>query len=147
MNAVIFIDGAASVALLVIFSAIFWFTKIDWRKPEVAAVLISFMAFFGMFFDARGNPIYNMPLTWLFGSPGSHMKIREIVSYGGGSTGVNYEFQLIDIYGAVERYVSGWIVIPFRFVEYLVVMSAVVSIITIIRKHSGGDWLPDNARE
>jgi hypothetical protein len=75
------------------------------------------------------------------------MQIREIVSHGGGSTGVNYDFQLINIYGAIERSISGWIVIPFRFFEYLVVLSVVVSIITFIRNRSGSNWLPDNARE
>jgi hypothetical protein len=147
MYGVIFIDGVASAVLLVVFSAIFWFTKVDWRKPEAAAIMISFMAFTAMFFDSRGNPLYNQPLAWIFGSPGSHMQIREIVSHGGGSTGVNYDFQLINIYGAIERSISGWIVIPFRFFEYLVVLSVVVSIITFIRKRSGSNWLPDNARE
>lgn len=147
MQAVIFVDGAASIALLAIFSAIFWFTRLDWRRPELTAVTISVMSFVGMFMDSRGNPLYNQPLAWLFGSRGSHVGIREIVSHGGGSTGVNYEFQIVNAYGAVERLVSGWIVIPFRFVEYLAVLSLVVTAITLLRKASGSDWLPDNARE
>jgi len=86
-------------------------------------------------------------LVWLFGSPGSHLQIKEIVSHGGGSTGVNYEFQIVNLYGAIERTISGWFVIPFRFVEYLIVLSIVTTIITIIRNRSGSNWLPDNARQ
>ncbi len=97
-------------------------------------------------FDSRGNPIYNQPLVWLFGSPGSHLQIKEIVSHGGGSTGVNYEFQIVNLYGAIERTISGWFVMPFRFVEYLIVLSIVSTIITVIRNRSGSNWLPDNAR-
>lgn len=147
MQAVIFVDGFASILLLVICSAIFWFAKIDWRRPEAAAIVISFMSFVGMCVDSRGNPIYNKPLAWIFGSQGSHVKVNEIVSHGGGSTGVNYDFQIMSLHGAVERSISGWLVMPMRFVEYLIVLSIAVTIITTIRNHSGRNWLPDNARE
>ncbi|KAB2690619.1 hypothetical protein F9K82_01295 [Brucella pseudogrignonensis] len=147
MYGVIFIDGVASVFLLAVCSAIFWFSKVDWRKPEAAAIMISFMSFTAMFFDSRGNPVYNQPLVWLFGSPGSHLQVKEIVSHGGGSTGVNYEFQIVNLYGAIEHTISGWFVIPFRFVEYLIVLSIVTTIITVIRNRSGSNWLPDNARQ
>jgi len=147
MYGVIFIDGVASIFLLAVCSAIFWFSKVDWRKPEAAAIMISFMSFTAMFFDSRGNPVYNQPLVWLFGSPGSHLQIKEIVSHGGGSTGVNYEFQIVNLYGAIERTISGWFVIPFRFVEYLIVLSIVTTIITVIRNRSGSNWLPDDARQ
>ena len=144
---VIFIDGVASIFVLMVCSAIFWFTKVDWRKPEATAIMISFMSFVGMCLDSRGNPIYNQPFAWLLGSRGSHLQIKEIVTHGGGSTGVNYEFQVINLYGANERTISGWFVIPLRFVEYLIVLSIAATIITVIRNRSGRNWLPDNARE
>lgn len=144
---VIFIDGVASIILLVIFAVVFWRTKVDWRKPEAAAIMISFFSFIGMCVDSRGNPIYNQPLVWLFGSKGSHLNIREIVSHGGGSTGVNYEFQIVNLYGAIERAISGWLVMPFRFFEYIVVLSLLVTLITAIRRRRGAEWLPDNARD
>ncbi|WP_343313121.1 hypothetical protein AAIB41_09705 [Brucella sp. BE17] len=144
---VIFIDGVASIILLMIFSIVFWRTKIDWLKPEAAAIMISFFSFIGMCVDSRGNPIYNQPLVWLFGSNGSHLNIREIVSHGGGSTGVNYEFQIVNLYSAIERSISGWLVMPFRFVEYIVVLSLLVTLITVIRKRRGADWLPVNATD
>jgi hypothetical protein len=147
MQAVIFVDGFASILLLVICSAVFWFAKIDWRRPEAAAIVVSFMSFVGMCVDSRGNPIYNLPLAWIFGSQGSQVKVNEIVSHGGGSTGVNYDFQIVSLHGAIEHSISGWLVMPMRFVEYLIVLSIAVTIITIIRNHSGRNWLPDNASD
>ncbi|NKC52154.1 hypothetical protein HED63_25435 [Ochrobactrum cytisi] len=121
--------------------------KIDWRRPEAAAIVVSFMSFVGMCVDSRGNPIYNLPLAWIFGSQGSQVKVNEIVSHGGGSTGVNYDFQIVSLHGAIEHSISGWLVMPMRFVEYLIVLSIAVTIITIIRNHSGRNWLPDNASD
>lgn len=38
--------------------------------------------------------------------------------------------------------IAGWLVVPFRFIEYLIMFSMVTTIIPIIRNWSEGDMLP-----
>ncbi|SDH17614.1 hypothetical protein SAMN05216588_10379 [Pseudomonas flavescens] len=138
---VVFIDGVASAAVMLGFLALAWKGRLSWRKPEAAALLIVFMAFIGMCFDSRGNPLYNQPLEWLFAPPGAALQTKEIISHGGGSTGVNYAFRFVDSYGGIVGEVSNWIVIPFRFFEYLLVLSAAMGLLTLVRP-AGADWRP-----
>ena len=73
-NGAIFIDGVASAAVLLVFSAIAWKARITWAKPVAAAVLIAITAYVGMFLDARGNPAYNKPLEWLLAPAGAQLQ-------------------------------------------------------------------------
>lgn len=109
----IFIDGVASATVLLVFSAIAWKARITWAKPAAAAVLIAITAYVGMFLDARGNPAYNKPLEWLFAPAGAQLQTREIVSHGGGSIGVNYDFHFVDASGQRVDELSSWVVVPF----------------------------------
>lgn len=38
--------------------------------------------------------------------------------------------------------IAGWLVVPFRFIEYMIMLSMVATIIPIIRSRSEGDMLP-----
>lgn len=144
---VVFVDGVASIGIMLVFTVVAWKTRITWEKPAAAAVLIAITAWVGMFMDIRGNPIYNKPLEWIFAPPGATLLTKEIVSHGGGSTGVNYDFNFVDTYGGIVRTLSSWVVAPFRFFEYLVVMSAVMWPITLIRRRFGPSaWLPPPSR-
>lgn len=132
----IFIDGVASAAVLLVFSAIAWKARITWAKPVAAAVLI-----------ARGNPAYNKPLEWLFAPAGAQLQPHEIVSHGGGSTGVNYDFHFVDASGQRVDELSSWVVVPFRFFEYLLILSAAMWPITWLRGRFGrSQWLPPPSR-
>ncbi len=143
----IFIDGVASAAVLLVFAAIAWKARITWAKPVAAAVLIAIAAYVGMFLDARGNPVYNKPLEWLFAPAGAHLQTREIVSHGGGSTGVNYDFHFVDASGQRVDELSSWIVVPFRFFEYLLILSAFMWPLTWLRDRLGrSQWLPPPSR-
>lgn len=143
----IFIDGVASAAVLLVFSAIAWKARITWTKPAAAAVLIAITAYVGMFLDARGNPAYNKPLEWLLAPAGAQLQTREFVSHGGGSTGVNYDFRFVDASGQREDELSSWVVVPFRFFEYLLILSAAMWPITWLRGRFGrSQWLPPTSR-
>ena len=143
----IFIDGVASAAVLLGFATIAWKARITWAKPVAAAVLIAIAAYVGMFLDARGNPVYNKPLEWLFAPAGAQLETREIVTHGGGSTGVNYDFRFVDASGHKVDELSSWIVVPFRFVEYLLILSALMWPLTWLRGRFGrSQWLPPPSR-
>lgn len=141
-----FIDGFASGALLLVFCLVVWKARLSWDKPIPVAVLIVYFAFLGMFLDMRGNPLYNLPLEWVFAPAGAVLRAHELVSHAAGTTAVNYEFRFIDAHGEVVRELSGWIVSPFRFVEYLAVLSLVMWPATWLRRRYGGSqWLPPEA--
>lgn len=143
----IFIDGVASIGILVAFSAAMWKFRITWAKPAAAAILIAFVAFVAMLLDARGNYLYNQPLEWLFAPAGTHLQTHEDISHGSSSTGVNYDFRFVDAEGQVVRELSSWLVVPFRFFEYLLILSAALSVITWLRPRLGGSqWLPPPSR-
>ncbi|WP_205881597.1 hypothetical protein [Pseudomonas argentinensis] len=144
----IFIDGVASAAVLLAFAAIAWKAHITWAKPVAAAVLIAITAYVGMFLDARGNPVYNKPLEWLFAPAGAQLQTREIVTHGGGSTGVNYDFHFVGTRGQWVDELSSWVVLPFRFLEYLLILSALMWPLTWLRGRFGrSHWLPPPSRQ
>ncbi|TWE07449.1 hypothetical protein FB481_10316 [Pseudomonas sp. AG1028] len=143
----IFIDGVASVSVLLIFATIAWKGRVTWAKPVAAALLIAITAYVAMLLDARGNPVYNKPLEWLFAPAGAHLQTREIVSHGGASTGVNYDFHFVDASGQRVGELSSWIVVPFRFFEYLLILSAFMWPLTWLRDRFGrSQWLPPPPR-
>lgn len=140
---IVFIDGFASVTLLLVFCLVTWKARFSWDKPVPAALVIVFFAYMGMFLDMRGNPLYNQPLEWLFAPAGAVLQTHELVSQAAGTTAVNYDFRFVDARGAVVRELSGWVVAPFRFVEYLAVLSLVMWPATWLRwRYGGSQWLP-----
>ena len=137
-----FIDGFASIGLGLSALFVAWKWRIGWNTPAIAGALIGFFAFLGMFIDARGNVLYNLPLEWLFAPPGTYLSIHEVVSHGGSSTGVNLDFNFINSYGKVVSTLSMWIVYPFRFIQYILIGSGIVSLTSLLPPKRK-DWLPE----
>ena len=136
-----FIDGFASIALGLIALAIAFKGRISWSNLA-AGGFIGLFAILGMFVDARGNMLYNLPLEWLFAPPGTYLSLHEVVSHGGSSTGVNLDFNFINSHGKVVSTLSMWIVYPFRFIQYLLIGSGIVSLASLLPPKRK-DWLPE----
>lgn len=143
-NGMVFLDGFASCLLLAVFVVLLWKFRLNWDDPTAAAIAVCLFAFFGMLMDSRGNTLYNAPLQWLFAPAGATLAVDEIISHGGGSTGIDYDFVFVDASGSKVGGISNWIVMPFRLLEYLVLGSLLVALVGWLRPRirRGADWLP-----
>lgn len=128
-----FYSGFASIVLFLGFYALVYKMKLNWDNAVLAGSVLFLFAFIGMCVDARGNWLYNLPLEWLFAPSGTEFKIIEKVSHYGGTTSVNYDFAFVNSRGRVMDSISFWIIYPFRYIEYWLVGSFIISLYSFFR--------------
>lgn len=113
--------------VLVIFLLITWFLKkyVDWKHGGIFFVVI--IAFLGTCMDIQGNPLYNAPIQFFYRDLGT-LDVSSTATTINGTTGVDFYFKIINQSGHVVKELNIWGVALFRFFEYLVVYSVLLSI-------------------
>ncbi|MCT0437778.1 hypothetical protein EFT58_11100 [Lactococcus lactis] len=114
--------------LLIIFIIITWFSKkyVDWKHGGILLVLV--IAFMGACIDIQGNPLYNEPIRLVYQHLGT-LKVKNIMTSINGTTGVNYYFNIVNPSGHIVKQLNMWGVALFRFIEYLVIYSILLSML------------------
>lgn len=77
--------------------------------------------------DLRGNPIYNEPIKLFYQNQGKFEIVTQVSTING-STGIDYHFNIINQSGGVVKHIPIIEVIIFRFFEYLILYSIILSI-------------------
>lgn len=113
--------------LLIIFIIITWFSKkyVDWKHGGILLVVV--IAFMGACIDIQGNPLYNEPIRLVYQHLGT-LKVTNTMTSINGTTGVDYYFNIVNPSGHVVKQLNMWGIASFRFFEYLVVYSILLSI-------------------
>ncbi|EIM5532813.1 hypothetical protein LNM54_004660, partial [Salmonella enterica subsp. enterica] len=114
-----FVQGIASLFVLFVFSIVIFFT----RKFEVTVLTLSIVGFswFSMFFDARGNIVYNKPLEWIFQSDGILLFKQHVSNYRPGEYDVIYSL-ILEKHDGTTHELSLFILYGYRFIQYLILL-------------------------
>ncbi|MGV8958032.1 hypothetical protein [Lactococcus lactis] len=116
-----------SGVIFLIFIILVWFLKwrVDWKHGGI--LFLVFTSFIGSMLDLRGNPIYNEPIKLFYQNQGKFEIVTQVSTING-STGIDYHFNIINQSGGVVKHIPIIEVIIFRFFEYLILYSIILSI-------------------
>lgn len=110
-------------------------TNFSWKRYGVYLVCLG--AFIGVSLDLTGNPLYNQPLEWLFNNANQHFEILQHTFQYGSTIETSYDFVLINNNGEVIETVNFFWIFLFRFFQYLIINSLLLTILDFIRKPFG----------
>lgn len=119
--------------ILIIFVVVTWFAKwyVDWQHGGILLIVI--ISIMGTTMDFQGNPIYNAPLQFFYRHLGT-LDVSHTSTTINGSTGTNYYFSIINQSSRVVKKLNPWGITGFRFFEYLILYSILLSIFVTLFK-------------
>lgn len=127
----------SSILMFLVFLITIWILKGRASWKQYGMIVVCIIAFAGCFFDGTGNPVYNLPIEWIYSDMGQ-FKISTQTTTFGADHYINHVYQIVDAEGTVIQNISGLSIIVFRFFEYVAIYSLFVTlfvpVISKIRK-------------
>ncbi|MDO5649509.1 MAG: hypothetical protein Q4G11_02805 [Gallicola sp.] len=97
--------------------------RLNWTKKGAHGVTVSVMSLVFSFLDASGNPLFDLPLLWLFLPEGGSIRtIVDAQSIVPGETTVNYTFEKLSASGQVLGNIPFLVHVLNYFICYFLVL-------------------------
>lgn len=129
LELVFFKPGFSSILILIIFTFIALWKRLSWKNYGV--ILVCAISVAGLSFDYIGNTVYNYPISLFTTHNGETLKIIQHVSSYGGTTSINYSVAIVNTLGETLREINGFLFAFYRFTQYIILYSMLLSIIGI----------------
>lgn len=125
----IYTPWIASIIVLAAFLIVIWCMKERASWKQYGMIIICITAVVGCFFNTQGNPIFNLPIQWVYKDIGQLVILNKTTQIGSEYI-IDYAFQIVDGNGAVIQTISFWAVLAFRFFEYVAIYSLLLTILS-----------------